>query len=109
MFLFKGFYLRKFIFNLKQFSILFLLFQLLNFKVNFCIKYYLNILPEEDYNKSNAALEKRMENGDINFTNLGHHTLIGLTNSVLERFSGRLGRQVYNSISGASKREVKKG
>ena len=71
--------------------------------------YKKGLISEEDYNKSKAALEKRMENGDINFTNLGHHTLIGLTNSVLERFSGRLGRQVYNSISGASKREVKKG
>ena len=66
-------------------------------------------VSEEDYNKQKAALEKRMQNADLNFTNLGHHAIIGMANSVLERFSGRLGRQVFNSLGGASKREVKKG
>ena len=66
-------------------------------------------ISEEDYNKQKTALETRMKNADINFTNLGHHALIGMANSVLERFSGRLGRQVFNSLGGASKREVKKG
>ena len=66
-------------------------------------------VSEEEYNKSKSALETRMKNADINMTNLSHHAIIGMANSVLERFSGRLGRQVFNSLGGASKREVKKG
>ena len=71
--------------------------------------YKKGLISEEDYNTQKAALETLMKNADINFTNLGHHAIIGIANSALERFSGRLGKQLFNSLSGASKREVRKG
>ena len=66
-------------------------------------------INQEQYDKIREQLIPRIENGKINITNLSHHALVGAANGLLERFSGQLGRQVFASIKGSSKREVKKG
>ena len=66
-------------------------------------------INQEQYDKIREQLIPRIENGKINITNLSHHALVGAANGLLERFSGQLGRQVFASIKGSSKREIKKG
>ena len=65
-------------------------------------------ITDPNYIEKKKQLENRIKAGEISIKNLTHHTVVGAANSILERFSGRLGNKLYNSLRGQSKKAVEK-
>ena len=65
-------------------------------------------VTDPNYVEKKKQLEDRIKAGEISIKNLTHHTVVGAANSILERFSGRLGNKLYNSLRGQSKKAVEK-
>ena len=63
----------------------------------------------ENYEEQVKELQKVIAAGDINGRNLSHSLIVGTVNSVLERFSGKLGKQFFAAAKGQAKEVVEKG
>ena len=63
----------------------------------------------ETYEKDVEELDKIIASGDINGRNLMHSIVVGTTNSVLERFSGKIGRSFIAAAKGQTKEQIERG
>jgi len=63
----------------------------------------------ENYEEQVKELQKVIAAGDINGRNLAHSLVVGTVNSVLERFSGKMGREFFAAAKGQTKEVVEKG
>ena len=55
-------------------------------------------ITDPDYQSKKQELEEKIRNGQISLQNLAHHTVVGVTNSVFERWSGGLARNFFNTF-----------
>jgi len=65
-------------------------------------------ITDPDYDSKKKELQEKIRNGEINLQNLAHHSIVGITNSVFERFSGGLAKNFFNAFKGKSKDVVTK-
>jgi hypothetical protein len=63
----------------------------------------------ENYEEQVKELQKVIAAGDINGRNLAHSLVVGTVNSVLERFSGKIGREFFAAAKGQAKEQIEKG
>jgi len=65
-------------------------------------------ITDPDYESKKKELEEKIKNGGVSLQNLTHHTVVGISNSIFERFSGGLARNFFNTFKGRPKDVVQK-
>ena len=65
-------------------------------------------ITDPNHDAKKKELEEKIRNGGINLQNLAHHSVVGLSNSVFERFSGGLAKNFFNTFKGRPKDIVQK-
>jgi hypothetical protein len=65
-------------------------------------------VTDPNYVEKKKQLEDRIKAGEISVKNLTHHTVVGAANSILERFSGRIGNKLYSALKGQSKEAIER-
>ena len=60
-------------------------------------------VTDPDYQSKKQELEEKIKNGQISLQNLAHHTVVGVSNSIFERWSGRLARNFFNTFKNQTK------
>ena len=65
-------------------------------------------ITDPNYEIKKKELEETIRNGGISFQNLAHHSVVGLSNSIFERWSGGLAKNFFNTFRNQPKDIVEK-
>ena len=65
-------------------------------------------ITDPNYDTKKKELEETIRNGGISFQNLAHHSVVGLSNSIFERWSGGLAKSFFNTFRNQPKDIVEK-
>ena len=65
-------------------------------------------ITDPDYYTKNKELEEKIRNGEISLQNLAHHSVVGLSNSIFERWSGGLAKNFFNTFKSQPKEIIEK-
>ena len=64
---------------------------------------------DPDYDSKKKELEEKIKYGEISFQNLAHHSIVGISNSIFERWSGGLAKNFFNTLRGQPKEIIQNG
>ena len=65
-------------------------------------------IVDPDYDSKRKKLEEKIRNGKISLQNLAHHSVVGISNSIFERWSGGLARNFFNTFKSQPKEIIEK-
>ena len=65
-------------------------------------------ISDPDYDSKKKELEEKIKYGKISFQNLAHHSIVGISNSIFERWSGGLAKNFFNTLRGQPKEIIQK-